>query len=199
MIEKNIILYFGLFVLQLFNGSILFAQAEVQMGKDDVVWLEKEIKRIPTTRNDKEFMDFLNNKFDEFIKNKADTVMLMYIETTGYGIRNYALMFSKAGMSSRVHGFDKSRNSNHKIATFSIENDTLKSVHINSIYRIFQNDFVRSIDTTGFIAHNDIIYCKFYFGNINKILTGFSGRFFYVLDFLDRRFDLAWRNESLKH
>ena len=93
MIKKIKQLKFYLFLLFLFLQFASFGQVEVQKRIDDVVMLKKEVSSIPVPPNDKKFIDFLNYKFDQFTKKKADTVLLLYIETTGYGIRNYGLIF----------------------------------------------------------------------------------------------------------
>ena len=176
-----------------------FGQVEIQKGKDDVVILENEVKKIPVPRNNKDFISFLSKKFDQFVKKKADTVMLMYIETDGYGVRDYALLFTKTGDSSNVFAFDKSYKTKYEILTFTLESDTLKNININNFYKTFKHDFIRSVDTVSHGYHNDVIYCKFHFGNINKILTGFANRFFYALDFFDKNFYAAWVEESNRH
>lgn len=199
MIKKIKQLKFYLFLLFLFLQFASFGQVEVQKRIDDVVMLKKEVSSIPVPPNDKKFIDFLNYKFDQFTKKKADTVLLLYIETTGYGIRNYGLIFTKTGTSSQTYAFDKSSKTNYKIESFSLENDTLKSINTYALYQFFQNDFVRSRDTNIITSHDDIVYCKFYFEKVNKIYTGFYDRFFNLSDILDRNFRRAYINESIRH
>jgi len=169
-----------------------FAQVRSK-GVNDLVLLSKEANSIPVPRNDKEFIDFLNYKFDQFVKEKTDTILFWYVETEGYGIRNYGLIFTKTGRSSQAFAYDKSSKT---IATFTLNNDTLRNINIYGLYQIFQDDYIRSEDTTVISTHNDVIFCKFYFGNKKILETGFYSRVFLQLD---RDFRHAYINESIRH
>src|SRR5688572_3805955 len=180
MLRRSKKLFFQLPLLFLFHFAS-FSQVESKKGVNDFVLLKKEIRNIPVLRNDKEFIDFLNNKFDQFIKKKADTILLWYIENVGYGVRNYALIFSKTGTSSQVFVYNESYKTNH----FLLDNDTLRNINIYTLYQIFQDDYVRSMDSTIISSHDDVIYCQFYFGNTKKLEVGFYNR---VSGELDRNF-----------
>jgi len=169
-----------------------FAQVRSK-GVNDLVLLSKEVNGIPVPRNDKEFIDFLNYKFDQFVKEKTDSILFWYVETEGYGVRNYGLIFTKTGRSSQAFAYDKSSKT---IATFTLNNDTLRNINIYGLYQIFQDDYVRSEDTTVISSHNDVIFCKFYFGN-KKILEAAS--YSRVFLQLDRNFRHAYINESIRH
>jgi len=189
--NKRSYLKFSLLWIFLFPFTS-FAQVRSK-GVNDLVLLSKEVNSIPVPRNDKEFIDFLNYKFDQFVKEKTDTILFWYVETEGYGIRNYGLIFTKTGRSSQAFAYDKSSKT---IVTFTLNNDTLRNINIYGLYQIFQDDYVRSVDTTVISTHNDVIFCKFYFGNKKILGTGFYNRVFLQLD---RNFRHAYINESIRH
>ena len=142
-----------------------------------ILGLEKEIDRIPVYSNG-QFIDFLNKKFDDFTKQKPDTLLLIHTIHTGYGTRDYALIFKKKGTLSQVYVVNR-------FQVIPITNDTLKTININRVYQIFDDDFVRTIDTNIIISHNDIICGQFYFGNKKKLYVGYYGIVFYMLDMVD--------------
>ena len=159
---------------------LLFSLVYAKISFCQIIGLQKEIDRFPVEASNRQFIDFINKEFETFLKQKPDTLLLFHIAHTGYGTRDYALIFSKKETLSKIFVIDHFK-------VIEVNDDTLKSINVKGLYQILENDYVRTIDTNIFIAHNDVVCCQFYFGNKKKLLIGYLGRVFHMLDSLDPR------------
>lgn len=155
-----------------------------------IINLSKNVNRIPADGYTVKLVTHLNSTFDSMIKQNADSLVLLYVESVG--ITNYALLVSKQKKSSEVIVFKQYRTGD-EVLTFFITNDTLSNLNILDCYNIMQDDVIRTIDTNSVVSHDDLVYCQFYFGGQKQILVGYFGL---VKKLLGREFSAAYTKES---
>ncbi len=177
MTIKSIVLFFLIFIY-----SKSFCQ---------IITLEKEPDKLPSVSFTHKFIDFLNKKYDDIKKENPDSLLLLYIGPDYY-ISTEAEIFYKKGGKTNVLFIKQFDN---EIKNISVNSDTLQRINIYGFYQILVDDFVRTTDTNYFISHREIMYCKFYFGNLEKIYMGYYGS---IMNKADDDFRAALVNEKIR-
>jgi hypothetical protein len=123
--------------------------------------------------NNKKFMVTVNKQYDKLIKEKADSILLYYeIEYSS----NYAIIFwEKNGVSQTLAFYQYNPPKDH-IGKEVLKNEILRDVNFKSIYNIFKNNEIRTIDTNIVISHDNPVYCQFYFRNKKQLYAGYRSK-----------------------
>lgn len=133
---------------------------------------------IPINKGNKQFLSAINKQFAKAVKDKTDTVFLLYEADLP---TNYAVLFWKRGGVTKSTAFYQPT-PKAIIKKASLKNSTLNSINILSIYAILENPELSKLDTMNTVSHDFIIYGKFYYNKKKQVKAAYESKFLGALD-----------------
>jgi hypothetical protein len=134
--------------------------------------LIREPKTIPSYGVNGKFVKYLNSEFEKLAKSKVDSIFLYYpVENNS----NFAMIYWNKKNVRKVAAYFQYNPPNEAISKELLNNDTLTSVNIESLYEILLDDLMRTIDTTKYVSVYTPVYCQFYLAGKKDIKSAYEG------------------------